>query len=108
MDTHPRTPTQNSPLSARLGKRHSSSFTDELSLELGDGRNHLHGHLASGAGEVHSAQGQAMDPNLVGFEPLDGGAHIHSIASESVQFRYHQHIARLQTIDQTHEARTLA
>lgn len=38
MDTHPRTPTQNSPLSARLGKRHSSSFTDELSLELGDGR----------------------------------------------------------------------
>ena len=45
---------------------------------------------------------------LVGFEPFDGGAHIHGIAPESVQFRHHPHIARLQTINQTQEARTPA
>ena len=59
------------------------SFYQQIAFELGDGIDHVHGHLSGGACEIDAAQCETMHTDAYFFELCDGGADVDSVAAHS-------------------------
>jgi len=83
------------------------ALDQQVAFKLRHSGDHPHGHLASGAGEVHAAQGQAMHAHPQLRQGLHGHAHVHGVAPQPVELGHYQHIAGLQLVQQASKSLAL-
>lgn len=76
------------------------ALDEEITLELSDYVDDIHGHLSSGADETDAAQGEAMDADAHLLQFGDGGADINGVASKPLEFGYDQHIPLFYPVDE--------
>jgi len=83
------------------------SFNDQISLELSDRRNNAHGHLSCWTGEVYAPKREAVNPDAHIGEPLNAGANVHCIATQSIKFSDYEYVTALKAVDELAESSPL-
>ena len=96
-------PPEGFPFGFRPGEASLGTLDQEVALEFSYGIDHVHRQLAGRAGEIDTAQGQAMNPYTDAGKPGDGAADIHGIAAEAVKFRDHEDVAGFEPVEKAGE-----
>jgi hypothetical protein len=84
-----------------------SALDQEVAFELGHGVDDMHGQLTGRAGEIDTAQSEAMHPHSDAGKFGDGAADIHGIAAEAVKFCDDEDVAGFEPVEQAGEAPAL-
>jgi hypothetical protein len=83
------------------------ALDQQVTLKLRYRRDHAHGHLASGARQIDTAQRQAVNRDAHMVKPLDRRLNIDGVAPQAIRLGHHEHVVAPQPIEQLQEARTL-
>lgn len=93
------------PRVARAAQSRLGTLHQKIAFEFG--RDHLHGHPPGRAGQIDTAQSEAVNPNADRSQRIDGAANIHGISTQAIELGNDQNVIRFQSIDQTPEGRSL-
>ncbi len=80
----------------------------EITLEFRHRIDHVHGELARGAGEIDTAERQAVNLDASCIEGCHRGGDIHGVAPEAVELGDDQDISELEPVGEPCEFRPLA
>ena len=84
------------------------ALDEEIALEFSHRIDHVHGELARGAGEIDTAERQAVNPDAGFGEACHRGGDIHGVAPEAVELGDDQDISGLEPVGEPCEFRSLA
>ena len=85
----------------------SLDVSDWVTRCLRNGIDDIHGHLAGGAGEVHSTEREAVNANTEFLQSGDSCADIDGITPQTVEFGHDQHVAGFEFIHEADEPAAL-
>ena len=84
------------------------SLNEEIALKFGDSGDNLHRHLPCCAREVGAAKGEAMNANAETGQSVDGGAHVHGVAAQTIELGDNQNVSRLQLVHKAYKTAPLS
>jgi hypothetical protein len=83
------------------------SFDQQVPLKLCHGINDTHGHPSGWAGEIHTTERQAVDPDTQASQAFNGSGHVDGVPAKPVQFCNDEHVITLKLVHEFDEGRAL-